>query len=89
MALGCQRSGVILVILSSGARLAAVGCGLGLLGAVAASRLLGSFLFEVSPFDPVVLAASAIAMLLLALVASALPARRASSTDPMLALRGE
>jgi predicted permease len=89
MALGCQRSGVILLILSSGARLAAVGCGLGLLGAVAASRLLRSFLFEVSPFDPGVLALSAIAMLLLALAASALPARRASSTDPMLALRGE
>jgi predicted permease len=89
MALGCQRSGVILFILSSGARLAAVGCGLGLLGAVAASRLLRSFLFEVSPFDPGVLALSAIAMLLLALAASALPARRASSTDPMLALRGE
>jgi len=89
MALGCQRSGVMLVILSSGARLAAVGCGLGLLGAVAASRLLRSFLFEVSPFDPGVLALSAIAMLLLALAASALPARRASSTDPMLALRGE
>jgi predicted permease len=89
MALGSQRSAVILLILSSGARLAAVGCGLGLLGAVAASRLLRSFLFEVSPFDPGVLALSAIAMLLLALAASALPAGRASSTDPMLALRGE
>jgi predicted permease len=89
MALGCQRSGLMLVILSSGARLAAVGCGLGLLGAVAASRLLRSFLFEVSPFDPGVLALSGIAMLLLALVASALPAKRASNTDPMLALRGE
>src|SRR4051812_17319704 len=89
MALGSQRSAVILLILSSGARLAAVGCGLGLLGAVAASRLLRSFLFEVSPFDPAVLALSAIAMLLLALAASALPASRASSTDPMLALRGE
>jgi ABC-type lipoprotein release transport system permease subunit len=74
---------------SSGAKLAAVGCGLGLLGAVAASRLLRSFLFEVSPFDPGVLSLSAIAMLLLALAASALPARRASSTDLMLTLRGE
>jgi predicted permease len=89
MALGGQRSEVILLILSSGARLAAVGCGLGLIGAVAASRLLRSFLFEVSPFDPGVLSLSAIAMLLLALAASALPAARASSTDPMLALRGE
>jgi predicted permease len=89
MALGCQRGGVVRVILSSGARLAAIGCGLGFLGAVVASRLLRSFLFEVSPFDPGVLALSVIAMLLLALAASALPARRASSTDPMLALRGE
>jgi len=87
MALGCPRSGVILFILSSGAKLAAVGCGLGLLGAVAASGLLRSFLFEISPFDPGVLAFSVIAMLLLTLIASALPARRASSTDPMLALR--
>jgi predicted permease len=89
MALGGQRSEVILLILRSGAKLAAVGCGLGLLGALAASRLLRSFLFEVSPFDPGVLSLSSIAMLLLALAASALPARRASSTDPMLALRGE
>jgi ABC-type antimicrobial peptide transport system permease subunit len=56
---------------------------------MAASRLLRSFLFGVSPFDPVVLPLSALAMLLLALAASALPARRAAKTDPMLALRGE
>jgi predicted permease len=89
MALGCQRSGVRALILTSGVRLAAVGCIFGLLGAVAASRLLRTFLFGVSPFDPVVLTLAAVAMLLLALAASALPARRASRTDPMLALRGE
>ena len=89
MALGCQRSGVVTLILASGVKLAAVGCILGLLGALAASRLLRSFLFEVSPFDPVVLSLAALAMLLLALASSALPARRAAGTDPMLALRGE
>lgn len=89
MALGCRRSGVIVLILGSGVKLAALGCGFGLVGAVAASRLLRSFLFDVSPFDPVVLTLSAVAMLLLALAASALPARRASSTDPIQALRGE
>ena len=89
MALGCQRSGVLALILTSGVKLAAVGCIFGLLGAVAASRLLRSFLFAVSPFDPVVLTLAAVAMLLLALAASALPAKRASRTDPMLALRGE
>jgi ABC-type antimicrobial peptide transport system permease subunit len=89
MALGCQRSGVFVLILSSGVKLAAIGCALGLLGSVAASRLLRSFLFDVSPFDPRVLTLAALAMLLLTLAASALPAKRASSTDPMLALRGE
>ena len=89
MALGCQRSGVLAIILTSGVKLAAVGCVFGLLGAAAVSRLLRSFLFAVSPFDPVVLTLAAVAMLLLALAASALPARRASRTDPMLALRGE
>jgi predicted permease len=89
MALGCQRSGVLMLILGSAIKLAAVGCGIGLLGSAAASRLLRSFLFDVSPFDPGVLALAAVIMLLLALAASALPARRASSTDPMLALRGE
>jgi ABC-type antimicrobial peptide transport system permease subunit len=89
LALGCQRARVQALILTSGVKLAAFGCLLGLIGAVATSRLLRSFLFGVSPFDPVVLAVSSLAMLLLALASSALPARRASSTDPMLALRGE
>jgi putative ABC transport system permease protein len=80
---------VLVLILGSGIKLASVGCGFGLLGAMAASRFLRSFLFDVSPFDPGVLALSALAMLLLALAASALPARRASGTNPMLALRGE
>jgi predicted permease len=89
IALGCQRSQVILFVLSSGARLAFLGCALGLLGSMATSRVLISFLFEVSPFDPGVHALSAIAMLALALAGSALPARRASSTNPIMALRGE
>jgi ABC-type antimicrobial peptide transport system permease subunit len=89
MALGCQRSRVLLLILGSGVKLAGVSCCIGMIGAVAASHLLRSLLFAVSPFDPVVLALSTVAMLLLALAASGLPAKRASSTDPMLALRGE
>jgi predicted permease len=89
LALGCQRSGVQALVLRSGVKLAAVGCVLGLLGALGAARLLRSFLFGVSPFDPAVLVLSAAAMLVLALASSALPARRAASTDPMQALRGE
>jgi predicted permease len=89
MALGCERSQILQLVLASGAKLAVVGCVLGLLGAVAASTLLRSFLFGVSPFDPAVFGISVAAMLLLSLMASLLPARRASLTDPMLAVRGE
>lgn len=89
MALGSQRSGIMGLILVSGAKLAGVGCLLGLVGAIAASGLLRSFLFAVSPFDPLVLTLAVIAVLLLALTASALPARRAASIDPMRALRSE
>jgi predicted permease len=89
LALGCQRSQVQALVLTSGLKLAAFGCILGLVGAVATSHLLRSFLFGVSPFDPIALTVSCAAMLLLGLASSALPARRASSTDPMLALRGE
>jgi putative ABC transport system permease protein len=89
MALGSQRSGIARLVLLSGAKLAVAGCVIGLLGAIAASRLLGSFLFEVSAFDPLTLGLAAILVLLLALVACLLPARRAASVDPMRALRAE
>jgi predicted permease len=89
MALGSQRSGIMRLILISGAKLAVVGCVLGLVGATANSALLRSLLFGVSPFDPVVLTLAAAAVLLLAVIASTLPALRAASIDPMQALRGE
>jgi putative ABC transport system permease protein len=89
MALGSQRSGIIRIILTSAAKLAAVGCVLGLAGAMADSALLQSLLFGVSPFDPLVLLLAAVVVLLLAVSASMLPALRAASIDPMQALRGE
>jgi predicted permease len=89
MALGSQRGGIIRLVLESGAKLAGVGCVLGLGGAFAASNLLRSMLFGVSPFDPLVLAAAASGVLLLALAASTLPAFRAASIDPNRALRGD
>jgi predicted permease len=89
MALGAQRTGIIRLILESGVKLAAVGCVLGLGGAAAASTLLRSLLFGVSPFDPLVLTLAAVGVLALALIASTLPAFRAASIDPMQALRGE
>jgi ABC-type antimicrobial peptide transport system permease subunit len=87
MALGSQRSDIVRLILISGLKLAAIGAVLGLAGAAAASRVLRSFLFHVSPFDPLVMALTAIAVFALALAASALPALRAASVSPIQALR--
>jgi predicted permease len=89
MALGSQRWGIMRLVVISGAKLAAIGCVIGVAGAAAASGLLRSLLFGVSPYDPLVLTAAAVSVLLLAVGASALPALRAASIDPMRALRGE
>jgi predicted permease len=89
IALGSQRSHILRLVLASGLQLAAVGCVLGLAGALAASKFLRAFLFELSPFDPAALAIATLAVFALALTASALPARRASAVAPIRALRGE
>jgi putative ABC transport system permease protein len=89
MALGSQRWAIVRLVLGSGAKLAVVGCVIGLGGAAAASKLLRSLLFGVSPYDPLVLTVAAVGVLLLAIAASGLPALRAASIDPMRALRGE
>ena len=89
MTLGSQRSAIVGLVIGSGAKLAAIGCVIGLAGAAAASGLLRSMLFGVSPFDPLVMTFAAIGVLLLTVVASTLPALRAASIDPMQALRGE
>ena len=89
MALGSQRSGILRLILTSAAKLGAIGCAIGVLGSRALSRLLRSFLFGVNGSDPAVLSLSVAALLLLVLVASAIPARRAASVNPVEALRSE
>jgi len=89
MALGSQRSGILRLIMYSGAKLALIGCVIGLGGAIAASHLLRSLLFGVSALDPIVLVLASLFVLLLTLGASLLPAQRASSINPMQALRAE
>ncbi|MGB6131390.1 MAG: ABC transporter permease [Acidobacteriaceae bacterium] len=89
IALGSQRGDILRLVLISGTKLAAMGVLIGLAGAAVASSLVRSFLFEVSPFDPPVLVLAAIMVLALALVASAMPARRAAAVNPINALRGE
>ena len=87
MALGAQRVGIARLVLTLGAKLAVLGCVLGVLGSLAASRLVSPFLFEVSATDPFIYVAGILAMILMALLASALPAARAASADPIDALR--
>jgi ABC-type antimicrobial peptide transport system permease subunit len=87
IALGAQRRGIARLVLVSAGKLALLGCGLGVLGSLAVSRLVRSFLFEVSATDPLVYAAGVLIMMLLALVAALIPATRAASADPVDALR--
>jgi predicted permease len=89
MALGAAPRSVLHMLLGQG--LVSVGIGLlvGLVGALGLSRLVSGLLFGVAPTDPMCFAGSAAVLVVVALVASFLPARRATGIDPMLALRSE
>ena len=87
MALGAQRTSIARLVLMSSAKLALLGCGIGVVGSLAVSRLVSSFLFEVSATDPLIYLAGVVLMMLMALLAAAIPARRAASADPANALR--
>ncbi len=89
MALGASRSEVLRMVMRQGLLLAIFGLGIGTAGAVAASRIVKSLLFQVKPTDPVTYVAVAGLLLLVAAVACWLPARRATRVDPMIALRYE
>ena len=89
MALGSRRGEIVRLVLVSGAKLAAIGCAAGLIGALAVSKLLGSMLFNVSATDPLILTGSIATMIVLSLVACAIPAQRAASANPVDALRSE
>lgn len=88
-ALGASRRDLVGLILSSGARLTFAGIGLGIVLAVASTRLLTSLLFGVSPVDPGTFAIVTLLPATGALAACYLPARRAASVDPVVALRHE
>jgi len=89
MALGAQRADVMRLIATASFRLVSIGVVLGLLGSVAAMKVLASQLFGVTPRDPVTLAGVVAAMVVAAAAASYFPARRAMNVNPIVALRGE
>ncbi len=89
VALGAQRGQVLSLVLRRALRQATVGIGTGLVAALAATRLLELFMYEVSPSDPRTFGLTLALLLLTALAASVVPARRATRVDPLESLRSE
>jgi len=89
MALGATRRGILVAIVRQGLQLALIGIASGLMGAFALSRLLRSTLVGVKPGDPGTFIGVSLLLLSVALLASFIPARRATKVDPMVALRYE
>ena len=89
VALGARRDDVLKLIIGEGLRLTIIGIGIGIVGSVALARFLSSMLYGVTSTDPLTVAAVSFLLLLVALLASYLPARRAMQVDPVQALRNE
>jgi ABC-type antimicrobial peptide transport system permease subunit len=89
MALGARRLDVLRLILMGAGRLALIGIAVGLVCALGLTRLIAKLLYGVGPRDPITFVAVPSILIAVALLASYLPARRATRVDPMLALRYE
>jgi ABC-type antimicrobial peptide transport system permease subunit len=89
MALGAARQDVLRMILGEGGRLAAIGVAIGIGAAFLLTQWLRTLLYGVSATDPITFVAVALLLLLTAMFACWIPARRASRVDPMIALRSE
>ena len=89
MALGAQQGDVMRMVVSGGAKLAFIGTSIGIVGALAVTRVMASLLFEVKPNDPATFMAAALILAIVVLAACWIPARRAMRVDPMAALRYE
>jgi predicted permease len=89
MALGAQRTQVFGLVLGHSLTLTSVGIALGLVGATATTRYLRGMLFGITPLDPTTFIAVAVVFVIVAAVAAAIPAHRATKVDPLVALRTE
>jgi putative ABC transport system permease protein len=87
LAVGARPSGVLTMVLREAILLAAIGAAAGCLAAIGAGRFVASLLYGTTPSDPLVLGAAALAMVIVALLATLLPARTASRADPSVLLR--
>jgi predicted permease len=89
IALGAQVKDVLRLIIGQGMRFVSLGVAVGLAGALALTRLIAHLLFDVSATDPLTFAVVAALLIVVALLAALVPARRATKVDPMIALRSE
>jgi ABC-type antimicrobial peptide transport system permease subunit len=89
MALGASSGSIGSIVLKQGLRVATTGVVVGIVGALALTRILQSLLFGLNPTDPVTFAGVAALLIVVALLACYIPARRATKVDPMVALRYE
>jgi predicted permease len=87
MALGAPRAGVLGMVLRQGLQLVAIGLVIGMAGAIFLTRLLSTLLFEVEPTDALTFLAVSTVLMMVAVLACLMPARRAASVDPIVALR--
>lgn len=89
MALGAAHSQMLRLVLREGLGVAAVGVGIGLVAAIALSRVMAGYVYGVSANDPIALGAASLLLMAVALLATYIPARRAARVDPIVALRSE
>ena len=89
MALGAQQNDVLRLIIGHGARMALVGVAVGIVAAMGLTRLMANQLFGVSPHDPITFVGVAVLLIIVAVAACYIPARRAMRVDPIIALRCE
>ncbi len=89
MALGARRDSVLMMVVRQGLTLVVIGLVIGIVGALAAGRVLSSYLYATAPRDPVIFAGVAAVFIAAGIVACVIPARRATTVDPLIALRAE
>jgi putative ABC transport system permease protein len=89
MAVGASRGGLLRLVLGQAAKLVSIGVCVGLVGALVLARSITSILYGVTPFDAAIFATASLVLAVVALLASYMPARRAASVDPIVALRYE